>query len=91
MSTVSARPAQDRNSSGEAVYRTSQRQRALSALCAAAVVLLVGSELTSDDPLGTWGQLVNLAVLGTVLLSGAHGFLAKIEISEGTLRKRRPL
>ena len=55
------------------------------------MLLVVGSELTGGDPLWTWGQLVDVALLGAVLLGGAHGFLARIEISEGTLWKRRPL
>ncbi|MEF8865352.1 MAG: hypothetical protein V5A20_06275 [Salinibacter sp.] len=91
MSVVSAKPAQNRNSSDEAVYRTSWRQRALSTLAATIMLLLVGPELTSGDPLWTWDQLMDVVLLGAVLLGGAHGFLAKIEISDRTLWKRRPL
>lgn len=91
MSTVSAKPAQNRNSSSEAVYRTSRGHRALSALGAAVMLLLFGLELTDGDTFGLWGQLVDVTSLGVVLLAGAHGFLAKIEIEGRTLWKRRPL
>ena len=91
MSAVSAKPAQDRNSSGETVYRTSRGRRALSVLGAAVMLLLFGLELTDGDPFGLWGQLVDVALLGVVLLGAVDGFLARIEIGEGTLRKRRPL
>ena len=91
MSAVSARPAQDHESSGEAVYRTSRGHRILSALGAAVMLFLFGLELTDGDTFGLWGQLIDVFLLGMVLLGGAHGFLAKIEIGEGTLRKRRPL
>ena len=91
MSTVSARPAQDRNSSGEAVYRTSWRHRTLSTVAAAIMLLLFGLELTDGDALGPWGKLVDVFLLNVVILGSTHGFLEKVEISGRTLWKRRPL
>lgn len=76
---------------GKAVYRTSRGHRALSILGAAAMLFVIGSDLTGGDPLWTWGQLVDAALLGAVLLGGADGFLARIEIGDRTLWKRRPL
>ena len=86
MSTVSARSARDRNSSGEAVYRTSRSHRALFAT----ILLFFGLEL-ANGTFGPWGQLVNVFLLGMVILSSIHGFLAKVEIREGMLWKPRPL
>ena len=86
MSTVSARSARDRNSSGEAVYRTSRSHRALFAT----ILLFFGLEL-ANGTFGPWGQLVNVFLLGVVILSSIHGFLAKVEICGRTLWKRRPL
>jgi len=97
MSTVSTGPAQD--SSGEAVYRTSRGHRTLSALSAAIMLLVYGLELTDGNPSGPWsdlpepwwGLLAEVVLLGMVLLPAVDGFLARIEISDRTLWKRRPL
>jgi len=55
------------------------------------MLLLFGLELTDGDLFGPWGQFVDVALLGVVLLGAVDGFLARIEIGEGKLRKQRPL
>jgi len=90
MSVTSATRAQD--GSGEATYRTSRGQHALSASGAAVMLLTTALELAGLGGPPETDVLVAYAFgVGITLLGAVHGFKMTIQVGDGMLRKRRPL
>jgi hypothetical protein len=91
MSVTSApTPAQD--GSGDATYRTSHAQRALSASGAALMLLVAALELAGlGGPPETDALVAYAFGVGITLLGAVHGFKMTIQLGDGMLKKRRPL
>jgi hypothetical protein len=90
--SVTSTTTRAQDGSGDATYRTSRGQRALSASGAAVMLLVAALELAGLGGPPETDVLVAYAFgVGITLLGAVHGFKMTIQVGDGMIKKRRPL